>query len=134
MIRSLLILFICSKTIAVEVEEINLILTGYCACEICSGWEKNDKGEPVFKYGRNKGKVKIIGQTSSGAMARQGTLAANLKSFAVGTEFIIPGYGYGIVQDTGSAIKKNQLDLFFTDHKQAINWGRRLVRVKVIKK
>ncbi len=39
--------------------------------------------------------------TASGATPSQGTVAANLSQFPMGTKLFIPGYGYGRVEDTG---------------------------------
>lgn len=44
----------------------------------------------------------------------------------------IPGYGYGRVEDTGSAITgAKRIDLFFDAHQEALEWGRRQEAVKV---
>ncbi len=47
----------------------------------------------------------------------------------------IPGYGRGIVQDRGSAIKgPNRIDLFFNSHQTTLKWGRKKIPVKIKKK
>jgi hypothetical protein len=47
----------------------------------------------------------------------------------------IPGYGYGLVADTGSAIKGNKIDLFFLNKKEVYaNWGKKKVNVYVLKR
>jgi 3D (Asp-Asp-Asp) domain-containing protein len=44
----------------------------------------------------------------------------------------IPGYGYGRVEDTGSAIQgPTRIDLFYGSHQQALEWGRQRVPVKI---
>jgi 3D (Asp-Asp-Asp) domain-containing protein len=40
-------------------------------------------------------------RTSSGAYASYGTIAASTSQFPFGTKLFVPGYGYGVVQDTG---------------------------------
>ena len=46
----------------------------------------------------------------------------------------VPGYGWGEVRDCGSAIKgPHRLDLFFNSHGEALKWGRRQCRVKVVR-
>ena len=52
---------------------------------------------------------------------------------AFGTVMEIPGYGYGVVEDRGGAIKGQKVDIFFPKHKEAINWGRKKLKVKVWK-
>ena len=49
-----------------------------------------------------------------------------------GTRMYIPGYGWGIVEDKGGAIKgPDRIDLFFDSHADAIQWGRRKVAVEI---
>ena len=44
----------------------------------------------------------------------------------------IPGYGWGTVSDRGGAIKgPDRLDLYFGTHNDALDWGRRKVKVKI---
>ncbi|PYI57589.1 hypothetical protein DLM86_03055 [Paenibacillus flagellatus] len=77
------------------------------------------------------------GITSSGVKARKGvlsTIAADPKVFPMGTILYIPGYGYGIVADTGSAIKGNKIDLYFATKDQVYKeWGKRTVNVFVVR-
>ena len=74
---------------------------------------------------KNKGKIKKVGITSSGTKAIKGTIAADLNIFPYGTIFYIPDYGWGKVEDDGSAIKGYHIDLFFKSHQEALNWGRK---------
>ena len=65
--------------------------------------------------------------------SRDGTVAADTKHHPFGTRFYIPGYGYGRVEDRGGAIKgKHRLDVFYKSHDDALQWGRRKVRVRVV--
>jgi 3D (Asp-Asp-Asp) domain-containing protein len=89
---------------------------------------------PVYAYGSSEGKRKKVGITSSGRKARKGTIAADLTKYPYGTEMYIPGYGWGEVQDKGSAIKGNHIDIFFEDHDEAIKWGRKKLKVTVKRK
>lgn len=51
----------------------------------------------------------------------------------MGTILFIPGYGYGVVTDTGSAIKGNKIDLYFETVQDVYKeWGKRTVDVHVI--
>ena len=43
----------------------------------------------------------------------------------------VPGYGRGRVEDVGSAIKGDHIDLFFKDHDNARRWGVRTLKVTV---
>jgi 3D (Asp-Asp-Asp) domain-containing protein len=45
----------------------------------------------------------------------------------------VPGYGYGVVEDRGSAIKgPRRLDLYYDEHEDALEWGRRNVMVEIV--
>ena len=41
-------------------------------------------------------------------------------------------YGYAVAADTGGAIKGNRVDLYMDTHSQALQWGRRDVRVYIL--
>lgn len=110
---------------------VTLVSTGYCPCGKCCGWERNWFFRPVYSYGPNKGKPKIIGQTASGTQARRGTIAADTRIYPFGTIMYIEGYGYGKVEDRGGAIKGQSIDLFFGSHQKALEWGRQKKKVKV---
>ncbi len=72
--------------------------------------------------------------TASGTKAKKGTIAADTRYFSFGTVMNIPGYGTGKVEDRGGAIQgPTRVDLFFKTHKQALQWGRKRVRVQVWK-
>lgn len=61
-----------------------------------------------------------------------GTIAADTKFYRFGTRMYVPGYGWGVVQDKGSAIKgPDRIDLYFDSHSEALRWGRRRVQVKI---
>lgn len=70
------------------------------------------------------GYPKKVGVTASGQKAKPGTIAADTARYPFGTQMYVPGYGYGIVQDRGGAIKGDRIDLFFKCHKDALQWGR----------
>ena len=77
-------------------------LTAYCSCEkCCSEWSK---------YNR----------TASGTTPEQGrTIACNSLDF--GTEVMIRGKKY-IVEDTGN-MKNNHIDIYFSSHEEALEFG-----------
>ena len=107
-------------------------VTGYCNCGACCGWERDKDGKPVFNYGKMKGRPKIIGQTSSGTIARRGTVAADPSVLKAGTRIRVPGYGEGVVEDIGGAIKGRHIDLWFPSHDEAKRWGRRYLKIDVL--
>ncbi len=65
--------------------------------------------------------------------ARDGTVAADTAHYPFGTRLYIPGYGYGVVEDRGGAIKgARRLDLYYDSHADALHWGRRSVEVEIL--
>jgi len=64
---------------------------------------------------------------------RDGTIAADTRYYPFGTRMYVPGYGYGVVEDRGGAIKgPKRLDLFFSSHSDALQWGRQHVNVTIL--
>jgi hypothetical protein len=62
--------------------------------------------------------------------SRDGTIAADTRYYPFGTRLYVPGYGYGVVEDRGGAIKgPRRLDLYYNSHRKALKWGRRHVDV-----
>lgn len=62
----------------------------------------------------------------------KGTIAADTRYWPFGTVMEVPGWGTGVVEDRGGAIKgPTRLDLFFDSHGQALEWGRRRVKTKI---
>nr|WP_305728346.1 3D domain-containing protein [Paenibacillus sp. UNC496MF] len=108
---------------AKHVRPMQVVATGYTA-----GVESTGKrpGHPQY------------GITYSGVKVRRGfvsTIAADPKVFPIGTVLYVPGYGYGIVADTGSKIKGKKIDLYFETRKQVYKqWGKRQVTVYVLKR
>lgn len=91
-------------------------LTAYCPCKKCSG-------------GHGK-------KTASGKTAKQGrTIAVDKKKIKLGTKIKINGKTY-TAEDTGGAIKGNRIDVYFSSHKKALQFGKKKnVKVyKIVKK
>ena len=115
-------------------EQRQMIVTAYSSDPISTNWRR---GRIFFwrayiASGPNKGKRKYVGITSSGAKASKGTIAADTRYYPYGTVMKIPGYGKGVVEDTGSAIKgPNRIDVYFSTRKKALKWGRQKLSVGV---
>jgi hypothetical protein len=61
-----------------------------------------------------------------------GTIAADTKYYSFGTRMYVPDYGWGRVEDRGKNIKgPTRIDLFYHSHDDALQWGRRKVRVTI---
>ncbi|XP_057840316.2 uncharacterized protein LOC131050157 isoform X2 [Cryptomeria japonica] len=64
---------------------------------------------------------------------RHGTIAADTDFYPFGTRMFISGYGWGEVEDRGSAIKgPGKIDLYHCSHKEALKWGRQKLQVVVV--
>lgn len=85
------------------------LTTGYCACAACCG--------------------KTNGITASGVAARANhTIAADTSVLGFGTQVVINGQVY-TVEDRGGAIRGNRIDIYFSSHQEALNYGKRYVKV-----
>jgi 3D (Asp-Asp-Asp) domain-containing protein len=71
--------------------------------------------------------------TASGMKSGRGVVAVDPKVIPLGSKLYVEGYGYAIAGDTGGAIKGNRIDVFFYSSDEMARWGRRLVRVFVLK-
>ena len=83
-----------------------VIVTGYCSCPLCCG-------------------PNATGLTASGTKAQLGTMAADPSIFPLGTQLNVPGYGDGVVEDTGARVKGYHIDVWFPTHAEAKAWGSR---------
>lgn len=65
-------------------------------------------------------------------LPRDGTIAADTDFYPFGTRMYVPGYGWGTVEDRGSSIKgPSRIDLYYSSHQEALEWGRKKVRVTI---
>lgn len=72
--------------------------------------------------------------TATGVHAGYGVVAVDPAVIPLGSRLYIEGYGYALAGDTGSRIKGLRIDLGFDTKRQAIQFGRRPVRVYVVQK
>lgn len=73
-----------------------------------------------------------FGITFSGWKADIGVIAVDPEVIPLGSIVYVPGYGYAIALDRGSAIEGNRIDLFFHDPQKALEWGVKEVEIIVI--
>ena len=74
------------------------------------------------------------GNTATGAKAEKGCIAIDPENgpLKLGQKVFVEGYGYGICNDVGGAIKGWKIDLCFDTLQEAKDWGRKLVKVYVL--
>ncbi|MBN2168964.1 MAG: hypothetical protein JW738_06950 [Actinobacteria bacterium] len=70
--------------------------------------------------------------TATGLKAQKGVVAVDPSFIPLGTRVYVEGYGYAIAADTGGAIKGNRIDLCYNTLAEALAFGRRKVKVKVL--
>lgn len=83
-------------------------ITAYCGCKKCSGGH---------------------GKTASGTTPTEGrTIAADTSILPFGTQVVIDGIVY-TVEDRGSGVSGNHIDIFFATHEKAMAFGRKTIKV-----
>lgn len=102
---------------------INVMTTAYSSDYACTQKSPGDYG---------------YGITASGTRAKRNSsdyssIAVDPGVIPIGTKLYIPGYGLGIAEDTGGAIKGNKIDLYFDSYSEALSWGTRNVTVYIVK-
>ncbi|PSL40439.1 3D (Asp-Asp-Asp) domain-containing protein [Planomicrobium soli] len=63
----------------------------------------------------------------------QKVIAVDPTVIPLGSKVWVEGYGTAIAGDTGGAIKGNKIDLFIPSQDAAINFGRKTVKIKILK-
>lgn len=87
-------------------------VSAYCACNKCCG------------------KTNAI--TASGTYATAGRTIAAPSNYKFGTKIELEGMGTYVVEDRGGAITGNKIDVYFNSHSEALAFGRRQIRMKVV--
>ena len=62
----------------------------------------------------------------------QKVIAVDPRIIPLGTKVWVEGYGEAIAGDTGGAIKGNKIDVFIPSHDNAMEWGVKKVKIKVL--
>jgi 3D (Asp-Asp-Asp) domain-containing protein len=79
------------------------------------------------------GCIGCSGYTASGYRAGHGIVAVDPSVIPLGTRLYIPGYGFAIAGDTGGAIHGDRIDLGFDSLSDAMQFGRRPVKVYTLR-
>ncbi len=100
-----------TETALVEAPVLIMNVSAYCAESCCCGkWAD--------------------GITASGKPAI-GKICAAPPHIPFGTVLDVEGYGEYVVEDRGGAIKGNKLDLLFSTHAEALEFGRKDLKVRI---
>lgn len=87
-------------------------VTAYCGGSCCNG--------------------KWAGQTASGRTPCEGRTCAAGSQYPFGTVIQLDGLGTFTVEDRGSGISGNRIDIYMDSHSRASNFGRRRVYGRVL--
>jgi 3D (Asp-Asp-Asp) domain-containing protein len=77
----------------------------------------------------------LSGPTASGSFTKRGIIAADPRVLPLGTVVQIRAGSYSgtyRVMDTGGRIRGRKIDIFVPDRREAMHFGRRSVKVKVL--
>jgi 3D (Asp-Asp-Asp) domain-containing protein len=64
--------------------------------------------------------------------AEKGVAAVDDRVIPMGTRMYVPGYGFAVAADRGSAIKGMRIDLCYNTYAEAKQFGRRKVKVYLL--
>ena len=88
-------------------------VTAYCPCKVCCGqWAG--------------------GPTASGKMPKAGVTCAGPRRIPFGTRVRIEGLGERVVQDRLARKYDGRFDVFFASHKEALRFGKRTLKVRIL--
>lgn len=109
-ILALILLTLIGGAKAKGAETNTVTVTAYCACVKCCGkWAG--------------------GPTASGVIPKQGETVAGPRNIKFGTVVEIEGLGKRVVQDRTAKKYDGRIDVFFSDHKEALKFGIRQLKV-----
>ncbi|NPC92256.1 LysM peptidoglycan-binding domain-containing protein [Bacillus sp. WMMC1349] len=85
-------------------------------------------------YSANDGGISGITKTGIDLNRNQHAkvIAVDPSVIPLGSKVYVEGYGKAIAGDTGSAIRGNKIDVFIANKGDALNWGVKTVKVKLL--
>ena len=104
-------------------KEISVVATAYCSCQKCCGKyalnrPKDENGNPIV-------------YAATGAICRPNhTIAVDPSYIPYGTVVEYNGIQW-VAEDCGGGVKGYHIDIYYDDHQEALNWGKRTITVKV---
>lgn len=84
-------------------------------------------------YDPTAGRGGGVHRTRTGTWPSHGQVAVDPRVIPLRSHLFIEGYGHAVATDTGGAIKGNRIDLCFPRYSQAMRFGRKKVRVHILR-
>lgn len=117
--------FDCSKVCneqekSEDITYIEFKVTAYCSCKKCCG---------VWANNRPEGKV--CGAAGKELIPNY-SVAVDRDLYEFGTKFVDKDGNEYEAADVGGAVKGNHLDLYMSDHQEALNWGVKTLELAVV--
>lgn len=75
----------------------------------------------------------LRGRTVTGDYVKKGTIGVDPQYIPLGSKLYVAGYGFGIANDVGGAIKGKIIDIWLPSYDECIDWGRQTVTVYILK-
>jgi 3D (Asp-Asp-Asp) domain-containing protein len=94
---------------------VTAIVTAYCGCRLCCG--------PTAPA-----------PTASGAWPKECITVAAPRAIPFGTVVEIEGVGRRVAQDRTSKRFEGRWDIYFEDHRKALEFGKRTLRIRIYEK
>ncbi len=101
------------------------LITAYCSCEICCDHYALDR--PKDENGNE-----IVKGSIGEVLTPEYSIAIDPKVIPYGTEVMFGGNTY-LSQDCGGKIKGKRIDVYFSDHQSALEWGKQYHEVFILR-
>ena len=108
-----------------KIEWVEFEATAYCSCsKCCEEWALN---RPTDENGNE-----IVCGAAGVKLIEGISISSDWSVLPKGAKVEIQGMGYYIVQDQGAAIRGNKIDVYFENHKNALEFGRKKVMLRIV--
>lgn len=103
-----------------DITYIEFKVTAYCSCEKCCGVWATKRGDgPVYGAAGKE-------------LIQNYSVAVDRDLYEFGTIFVDENGNEYEAADVGGAVKGNHLDLYMSDHQEALNWGVKTLELAVV--
>ncbi len=108
--------------------------TAYCSGVEGTGCPIDERGYSACTGKNNNGytALGIKAIAGNGDRSSPHIIAVDPRVIPLGSEVYIEKYGFALAADVGSAIKSNRIDILFSTHQKALNFGRRKLKIYLL--